>query len=441
MNTNTKGRVAVIGGGMAGTAAAWRIKTLGFEPVIYESRDRIGGRMWSFRKNDFIMDAGMSAYLGTYREAISLIHEVGLSDQLSELPAIGGFRRQGRNYHIDYTKPVSQGIPSGYLKPLEKVRALRLGLDTFRHRKSLGYSDYTSLAAIDDETVNAYCRRVLDENLMNYVGRPLVSGTWAADDKDTSVALLFWTVRNMLAPYVYNLSEGVAMLPAEIAAQVETRYRTEVQNVEAKGNRVNVTTAAGSEDFDGCVIATTAEPALAIYPQMDAATHRLYSTNRYRKLGNICIGLSRRPADPCTYYLPTPHEDPDTVAVIADHNKTTGRAPDGKGLLTVLLSHEFLERSENRSDEDLLDYALDRAGAYLSPIRGGEVEAWNVTRWPHSVPSIYTGRFRMIAEYTAQVDRTARVQFASDMDRIPGCNGALVSGEEAARRLAGALGA
>jgi oxygen-dependent protoporphyrinogen oxidase len=435
----TRGRVAVIGGGMAGTAAAWRIKTLGFEPVIFESRDRIGGRMWSFRKGDFIMDAGMSAYLGTYREAISLIHEVGLGGELSELPAIGGFRREGRSYHINYTKPFTTGLPSGYLKPLEKLKAVRLALDTFRHRSSLGYADYTSLAEIDDETVNEYCHRALNENLMNYVGRPLVSGTWAADDKDTSVALLFWTVRNMLAPYVYNLSEGVAMLPAEISRRIETRYESAVQNVEDDGRKIRVTSAAGTEDFDGCIIATTAEPALEMFPQMDANTHLLYSTNRYRKLGNVCVGLSRRPSDPCTYYLPTPHEDPDTVAVIADHNKTPGRAPDGKGLLTILLSHEFLERSENRSDEDILDYALDRAGTYLGACNSADVEQWNVVRWPHSVPSIYTGRFRMIAEYTQKIDRGARVQFASDMDRIPGCNGALVSGEEAARRLAAAL--
>lgn len=60
-------------------------------------------------------------------------------------------------------------------------------------------------------------------------------------------------------------------------------------------------------------------------------------------------------------------------------------------------------------------------------------------RWPESVPNLDKGRFKQIADYTGKIDRGARVQFASDLDRIPGCNGALVSGQEAASRLAAAL--
>ena len=94
--TTQLGRIAVIGGGIAGMTAAWRLKALGHVPVVYEKRDRVGGRMHSIRKGDFLMDIGMSAYLGTYREAIALILELGLADQLSERAAIGGFARGGR---------------------------------------------------------------------------------------------------------------------------------------------------------------------------------------------------------------------------------------------------------------------------------------------------------------------------------------------------------
>jgi oxygen-dependent protoporphyrinogen oxidase len=199
--------------------------------------------------------------------------------------------------------------------------------------------------------------------------------------------------------------------------------------------------AVGTERFDGCVIATTAEPALAMYPQMDEITRDLYKTTRYRKLGNICFGLSRRPNDMVTYYLCAPHEDPDTIAVIADHVKAPCRAPEGKGLLTVLLSHEYLERNEHLSDGEVLDYAFDRAKHYFPDITHNQVEQTNVVRWPESVPALNKGRFKQIANYTAMIDRRARVQFASDLDRIPGCNGALVSGQEAAERLRVALDA
>jgi oxygen-dependent protoporphyrinogen oxidase len=295
------------------------------------------------------------------------------------------------------------------------------------------------LADIDVETVREYSQRALNEELLHYVSRPLVSGTWVADDNDTSIALLFWTIRNMLAPSVYNLNGGVMQLPVELAKRVEVRYEHAVDNVTNIGTGVEVSSNGKTETFDGCVIATTAEPALAIYPQMDAVTRDLYATARYRKLGNICLGLSQRPADRATYYLASPHEDPDTIAVIADHVKAPCRAPNGKGLLTVLLSHEYLERNEHLSDEAVLDYAFDRARQFYPDIERSQLEQYNVVRWPESVPTLDKGRFKRIANYAANIDRRARVQFASDLDRIPGCNGALVSGQEAAARIAAAL--
>jgi oxygen-dependent protoporphyrinogen oxidase len=442
MNTPPKTQgaaVAVIGGGMAGMAAAYRLQRLGCVPTVFETRDRVGGRMWSLQKGDFLMDVGMSAYLGTYREAIALINELGLGPQMSDLPALGGFMRDGKRYLFNYTKPLSTALTTSFLSWPDKFRAIRLALDTFRYRDSLGYSDYTKLAAIDVETVAEYSRRRLNANLHHYISQPLVSGTWVADDKDTSVALLFWTVRNMLAPSVYNLNQGVMALPAEIARRVEVRYQSAVEHVFDTGHGVEVTSGGCTSHFDGCVIATTAPPALAMYPQMDASTRDLYASTRYRKLGNIGLGLSRRPNDPATYYLPSPYEDADTIAVIADHNKAPCRAPEGKGLLTVLLSHEYLERSEHLSDQQVLEYAIDRAAKYYPGVSASQVEASNVVRWPESVPTLDKGRFGRIAEYTAKINRSARVQFASDLDRIPGCNGALVSGLEAGARLADAL--
>jgi hypothetical protein len=46
------------------------------------------------------------------------------------------------------------------------------------------------------------------------------------------------------------------------------------------------------------------------------------------------------------------------------------------------------------------------------------------------------GRLRQIVDYRHRMDARARVQFAGDLDRIPGLNGSLVSGIEAAARVA-----
>ena len=432
---------AVIGAGIAGTAAAYQLKKSGFAVTVFEERDRVGGRIWSIRKGDFLMDLGTSAYLGTYREAIELIHEVGLGPEFTTRPALGGFPREGTNHYIDYTKMLRAGLKTKLLSTPAKVKALRMMADVYKVRKSLGYDRYDQLETVDTETVREYCRRALNEELLQWLGRPLVSGTWVADDNDTSVALLLWTVRNMLAPNVYNLNSGVAGLPVKLATYVDTRLEHTVAGVTDTGAAVEVSYSAGggpeqTQTFDTCVIAATAEPAMNMYPQMDHLTSELYATTRYRKLGSICLGLSKRPKDESTYFLVSPHEDPDTIAVISDHIKGGCRAPEGKGLLTVLLSHEYLERTEHLSDEQVLQYAVDRASKYHGYDVGADLEEHAVVRWPMSVPTMGKGRFAMIADYHRKIDRTARVQFASDLDRISGLNGGLVSGKQAAERVA-----
>jgi len=434
--------VAVIGAGIAGLAAAHDLRRAGYVPTVFEERDRVGGRIWTVRKGDFLMDLGTAVYLGTYRDAIALINEAGLQEEFVERSAIGAIPRGDERHYLNYSTPIRTALKTAVLSPRSKLVALKLAATLIRTRKCLGYDTYEMLADIDTETVREYCRRTLNEELLQYVGRPLVSGTWVHDDEDTSVALMLWTVRNMLVPNVYNLRSGVAALPEALVAEVDVRLSHPVHNVSDTGRSVEVTYHDGkaerTEPFDACVIATTAQPALAMFPQMDANHRSLYETARYRRLGSICLGLSRRPSDPATYFLVPPVEDPDTIAVVLDHNKSPGRAPDHKGLLTVLLSHEYLERSEDLDDAQVLNRAIVSAERYLGPLTD-QVEEHAVVRWPEAVPTIDKGRFKLIADFTKRVDRTARVQMASDLDRIPGLNGALVSGREAAKRIAAAV--
>ncbi|WP_165692744.1 protoporphyrinogen/coproporphyrinogen oxidase [Mycolicibacterium fortuitum] len=435
-----KWTAAVIGGGIAGMSAAYELKKAGFKVTVFESRNRVGGRICTEKHGPFLMDLGTAVYLGTSKEAVALIHEIGLGAEFVETPVSIGLPRQGVSHVLDLGTPLRSGVKSGVLSWPAKIKALRLLADVVRFRRSLGYDTYDELAVIDTETVYEYSNRSLNSELTKYLSAPLISGTWVGDVKDTSAALLLWTVRNMLVKSVFNLTSGVAGLPNRLATLVDTRVGHPVSNVTDDGSRVQVTyrdPGLGSdvtEEFDYAVIATTARPALAIFPQMDENHRGLYETARYHRLGNISMGFSARPRNMGTFAQVSPYDDPDTIAVIADHNKAPGRAPADKGLLTVLLSPSYLARNDDRDDDYLLNHALGRIEYYYGNLPG-ELEAQSVMRWPESVPVIDRGRFKKIAAFRKGVDPTKRVQFASDLDRIPGLNGALVSGREAAGRV------
>src|SRR5581483_2655219 len=129
------------------------------------------------------------------------------------------------------TGPVRSALSTRALSLRGKLTAVKLGVTLARHHSSLGYDSYRELAGLDDDTCDEYCDRVLSPSLRDHLGQPLVSGTWVADPKDTSAALLLWTVRNMLVSRVYNLTTGVGGLTDALAAEVGVRLSTPVVNV------------------------------------------------------------------------------------------------------------------------------------------------------------------------------------------------------------------
>jgi uncharacterized protein with NAD-binding domain and iron-sulfur cluster len=75
------GRVAILGGGMAGLSAAWRLSEPGwrdrFESItVYQRGWRLGGKAASSRgPNDRIEEHGLHVWLGSYENAFALLRE------------------------------------------------------------------------------------------------------------------------------------------------------------------------------------------------------------------------------------------------------------------------------------------------------------------------------------------------------------------------------
>lgn len=60
----TTGKVIIIGAGIAGLSAAQQLKSFGMDVVVLESRDRVGGRIATFRKGPYIADLGAMVVTG-----------------------------------------------------------------------------------------------------------------------------------------------------------------------------------------------------------------------------------------------------------------------------------------------------------------------------------------------------------------------------------------
>src|ERR1700758_928840 len=125
-------RIAVIGAGIAGMSAAFRLQQAGLEPTVFERNDRVGGRIWTVQQGGYLMDLGAAVYLGTYREAIETIKDVGLGGELRELPAIGAMPKRGQVIEFDYSKPIRTALTTKALSPAAKLKAVKLAVMLLR---------------------------------------------------------------------------------------------------------------------------------------------------------------------------------------------------------------------------------------------------------------------------------------------------------------------
>ena len=84
ISPNRRHKVAVIGGGITGLAAAHRLTELApqAEVTLFESSDRLGGILRTVRQDGFLIEQSADSFITNIPAAIDLCRRIGFADQL-----------------------------------------------------------------------------------------------------------------------------------------------------------------------------------------------------------------------------------------------------------------------------------------------------------------------------------------------------------------------
>ncbi len=473
----TPPRIAVIGGGISGLAAAhWvRRQVPRAELRLFEAGDRLGGPLFTLRSGDSLLEQGADSFLIKTPWALELCRELDLADQL--IPTNEQHRRamvvrSGRllpvpeGFVLMRAQNLGAMLRSPVLSAMGKLRLLAEPL--IRAPKAAEEAYY-------DESVASFARRRLGREIYERLVQPLVAGIFVADAERLSLAATFpefldaerehgslWgSVRagkrqrkregvmeepqpHAAARYgqFVTLRGGLSALVEALANSLGegvVHLRTAVESVSRSGPRHwHVATARHSESalFDGVIVATAAPRSADLLRTLDPELAQQLAGVDYASSAVITLVYRRdkigHPLDAFGAVVPAVENRP-IVAASFLTTKFPGHAPAELAVIRVFVGGVLQPEMVDRDDAELVSIAK-RELAELVAARGEPLET-HVMRWRNSMPQYHVGHLLRVDKIVLRVAAQDGLQLAGSGYRGVGIPQCVESGQKAAERL------
>jgi len=477
-------RIAIIGGGIAGLAAAYELEKArkagaAVEYTLFESRARLGGSLASEIVGGAVLERGPDSFLTEKPAAAELCRELGLGAELT--PSNDADRR---TYIVVRNRLVP--LPDGlmFLVPTKLIPTAltRLFSLSTKLRMALELLLPPSPSGLPDESVAALVERHFGRETVNRLADPLLSGIFGGDAAQLSARTVLPRLVEMENAYG-SLTRGMlvahrAMLArtkAAAAANEKERGSTQTprgiftalrggmqQLVDALTARLNpasvrlctpigtmektadgwkIETHGSTELYDAVILATPAWAAGALLGRVDAVLGEELSAIPYSS--SITVNLIYDEAqlghlpDGFGFLVPAV-EGRSVLACTFVHRKFLGRTPPGKAVLRAFLGGMRNEAMLAASDADLVAIVRRELSEILGETilsRQTEPEHIQVSRWSRAMAQYAVGhqeRKQRIASHVAALPGLRLAGNAYDGIGIPDC---IRLGRQAAREL------
>ena len=413
--------VAIIGAGITGLTAAFYLKRAGIPVTLFESGNRVGGAIQSFRSNGYLAEFGPNTILATSPKITRLIQDAGLESRLLA-PAPGSEKR----YLVRDKKPAEMpGSPLGFLSTSLFSAKAKLGVlrEPFVPRKR----------DAQEESIAGFVVRRLGREFLDYAIDPMVAGIYAGDPGNLSVEQAFPKLAALEATYgslikgsilgararkksgeiakdrapKFSFDEGLQVLPDTIGEILGDSLRLNTPVICIKQNAVGWTIESKfkeegdfSSDHSAVIYAGTAHRLPELHVEL-AGREQLdltpFSAIRHPAVTSVVLGFRREDVDhPCQGFgvLIPKVEGFKILGTIFSSSLFPNRAPSGHLTLTSYVGGERHPELPLLSHEELFELTRQDLSR-LFGIRG-EPTFRHCTVIPKAIPqyNLGFGRYR-----------------------------------------------
>jgi oxygen-dependent protoporphyrinogen oxidase len=457
-------QVVIIGGGIAGLAAAHKLTQTAphLSVTLIESDSRLGGKIVTDRVDGFVIEGGPDTFLAYKPRGVGLCRELGIENRLH-----GTNQKIRRTYVMrggklyDLPEGLTGLIPSRFA-PMAQTRLispfgkLRLGFDYLIPPRAVN----------GDESLASFVERRLGSELYDRLIEPLMSGIYAGDGKQLSLAATFpqlrqteiehgGLIKGMLAakkklpegskPSGSSQARSAFLTPttglAEIVEAlqeklrgVDIRLNTKVTRVEAV-SRGYVARLANGESIESEIVIfatpsfVTADLIADLDPEMSKALNEI----PYASTATVSVAYPLadipRPLDGYGYIIPRA-EGRSILACTWTSTKFPHRAPEGFGLIRAFIGRAGEDESLDETDESLLKLVREELKRTLGITAPPSLH--RVFRWHKAMPQYTLGHLDRLALIEKRLAAHPGLFVAGNAYRGIGIPDCIASGEAAA---------
>ena len=456
-------RVAIIGGGISGLAAAFALEERrqageSISYVIYEAGPRFGGVLVTEVVDGCLVEAGPDSFLTEKPWAADLCRRLGIEDQL-----IGSNDRHRKTYILVKGKltPLPDGLM--FMVPTRLAPALLSTLFSPATKlRMIREWRFAPRGSRSDESVAALVERHYGAEMVERLADPLLSGVYGGEAAQLSVRAVLPRFlemeskygslgRGMLAahknknsaqpapPIFTSLKGGMQQL---VEALVEglpdgiLRANSPVQAVQKQGRGWVVSAGYASDEFDSVIVATSATAAVPLFEITCAALAFELKAIPYSSSMTVALGFDQdvRAALPPGFGFLVPHsEGKRLLAATFVHNKFPHRAPEDRALIRCFLGGTRDEQVLQIADDEILNIVREE----LRQILGLNAEPLftRIYRWKGAMAQYVVGHLERLQRIDDLLKQWPGLVLAGNAYRGIGVPDCVRSGEAAAQHV------
>ncbi|BBM82843.1 protoporphyrinogen oxidase [Candidatus Uabimicrobium amorphum] len=395
-------KIAIIGAGIAGLTAACLLKRQGFEVVVFEQNNHIGGVMQSHREDGYLIEKGPNTILENSPEVSDFFETLQLRE---------------RKVAPDNCAKIRYIACRGRLIPLPMSPPLFLKSELFPLRAKLRLLCEPLIPprkSSREESIAQFVKRRLGTEILNYAINPFVAGTYAGVPEKLSIKHAFpklyalekehnSIIRGQIhmkksgkkPPHIISFRDGLGEFPQAMAKEISPQnihLNTKIESIDFRDDSIVIKSQKQQYKVSKVIYAGTVHGLCHLQingsqinkPQLD----KVY----YPPVSVMCLGFKRQQVKHSLNgfgFLIPAREKARILGALFSSSLFKDRAPKDHVLLTVFVGGARQPEYGLLPQQQMIDYAMTDLRKYLHI--NGDPGFVHLTQWEKSIPQYELG--------------------------------------------------